>query len=230
MTNCILCEQDNNNLTEKVDILDCNICGTKFWTGTAEANYEEYEKLYPKLTEQAEKIKNFRTPMEETLGRGVPYEGIIKIFTPRNTSLLDVGCGYGYVAWSLATLGYVVTGIDISKIAIEFAKKTFPLNFYAETVHEYKKRGIEHHVIYSIEVFEHVSDPKEFIKSCLEVAPQVVITTPNLEAYNSFWVSEEPPIHRAMYCKKSLEWLAKELKVDVSVQDKYANLIAVFKK
>ncbi|HOE08669.1 MAG TPA: class I SAM-dependent methyltransferase [Treponemataceae bacterium] len=43
---------------------------------------------------------------------------------PKKGSLLDLGCGPGLYAQEFAQKGYTVTGIDISKRSIEYAKKS----------------------------------------------------------------------------------------------------------
>jgi len=49
---------------------------------------------------------------------------IIVKYLPRNSkSILDAPCGYGRISNSLASLGYKVTGIDISDYFINLAKK-----------------------------------------------------------------------------------------------------------
>lgn len=53
---------------------------------------------------------------------GEPYGELIDFFKnlPAKGKLLDVGCGQGRDAIALAKLGYNVSGIDISKIGIDY--------------------------------------------------------------------------------------------------------------
>lgn len=52
---------------------------------------------------------------------GEPYPELIEFFTeyPKKRKLLDLGCGQGRDAISLARLAYSVTGIDNSKVGID---------------------------------------------------------------------------------------------------------------
>ncbi|WP_439483430.1 class I SAM-dependent methyltransferase [Cyclobacterium plantarum] len=52
---------------------------------------------------------------------GEPYPELIAFFAeyPKKGKLLDLGCGQGRDALSLARLGYAVTGIDSSKVGID---------------------------------------------------------------------------------------------------------------
>ena len=45
-------------------------------------------------------------------------------------SILDIGCGYGRIAKAFCDAGYVYTGIDISQIAVDAAKKNEPRGTY----------------------------------------------------------------------------------------------------
>lgn len=52
---------------------------------------------------------------------GEPYPELVEFFSehPKRGKILDLGCGQGRDAIALARLGYVVEGIDNSKIGIE---------------------------------------------------------------------------------------------------------------
>jgi 2-polyprenyl-3-methyl-5-hydroxy-6-metoxy-1,4-benzoquinol methylase len=56
---------------------------------------------------------------------GEPYPDLIEFFAeyPRKGKVLDLGCGQGRDAIALARLGYSVTGIDNSRVAIDQMNK-----------------------------------------------------------------------------------------------------------
>jgi SAM-dependent methyltransferase len=57
-------------------------------------------------------------------------------------SVLDAGCGLGYLANSMAAAGYHVEGIDPSLRSVEYARKKFnTLGFYAQTIESYAVNG-----------------------------------------------------------------------------------------
>lgn len=228
---CILC--DSNEIEEAPDdikdILICNRCDARFWAKykTESYDYEKYDELYLPIRQTCIEIKNYPNPVKRVQKRGIPYERVLDYFLKQDDpiSILDVGCGYGYVAWALKTLQFDITGIDISRKAIEFAKKTFDLPFHAIDIHKYKEK---HDIIISIETIEHVNNPRKFIKDCLKVAPKLILTTPNPEYHKKTWISEEPPIHIACYTKKSFEYLAYQLNVSVEIEFDGANLIVIY--
>ena len=45
-------------------------------------------------------------------------------------SVLDIGCGYGRIAKSFCDADYVYTGIDISQLAVDAARKNEPRGTY----------------------------------------------------------------------------------------------------
>lgn len=60
-------------------------------------------------------------------GRYAPWLADLKARLPAGASVLDVGCGCGIpVARSLAAAGYAVTGIDLSEVQIERARRLVP--------------------------------------------------------------------------------------------------------
>lgn len=77
---------------------------------------------------------------------GKPYPELIDFYTKikEKGSLLDVGCGQGRDAIPLAKLGFVVTGIDNSKVGIdqlnEIAEKgNLPLTGIVADIYSYSK-------------------------------------------------------------------------------------------
>jgi 2-polyprenyl-3-methyl-5-hydroxy-6-metoxy-1,4-benzoquinol methylase len=60
-------------------------------------------------------------------GRYAPWLAELKERLPRAGSVLDLGCGCGIpAARSLAASGYQVTGVDISEVQIEWARRLVP--------------------------------------------------------------------------------------------------------
>lgn len=88
-----------------------------------------------------------------------------------NKRVLDVGCGGGILAESLAACGAKVTGIDIASKALEVARLHL---LESDLDVEYIESTVEQHaasapglydVITCMEMLEHVPDPKSVVKS-----------------------------------------------------------------
>ena len=102
-------------------------------------------------------------------------------------SALDVGCGAGLLAEPLARLGARVTAVDAAAELIEAAKlhaagQGFEIDYRVSTVE--KLQG-KFDLVTSMEVIEHVADPKGFIAAlAARLAPGglLILSTPNRTA------------------------------------------------
>ena len=104
-------------------------------------------------------------------------------------TVLDVGCGAGLLAEPLARLGAEVTAIDASEELIEAAKahaeaSGLLIDYRAIAV---ENLGGEFGLVTSLEVVEHVADPRAFVR-CLaaRLAPGglLILSTPNRTAWS----------------------------------------------
>ena len=97
---------------------------------------------------------------------------------------LDVGCGAGLLAEPLARLGAKVTGIDASPEVIAVARdhaarQGLEIDYRARDVQALEG---QFDLITSMEVIEHVADPRAFVKAlakCLAPDGLLVMSTPN---------------------------------------------------
>ncbi|XP_018311774.1 ubiquinone biosynthesis O-methyltransferase-like [Mycetomoellerius zeteki] len=114
-------------------------------------------------------------------------------FPLENIKIVDVGCGGGILAESLAKIGVRVTGIDASEQLIKIAKDHVKLNrdisekvnYIHTTVEDFTRKKSEnstYDAVVSSEVLEHVSDPQLFIKECVKIVKpgkSIFLTTIN---------------------------------------------------
>lgn len=103
-------------------------------------------------------------------------------------SVLDVGCGGGILSESMAGLGAVVTGIDLSDKALQVAKLHL---FESGKKVDYRKVAVEQlaaeqpasfDVVTCLEMLEHVPNPASVIKACANLVKpggQVFFSTLN---------------------------------------------------
>ncbi|KAI9359313.1 S-adenosyl-L-methionine-dependent methyltransferase [Zopfochytrium polystomum] len=106
----------------------------------------------------------------EELARMVkPFSGL---------SILDIGCGGGLLSESLARLGANVVGVDAAPENIAIAtlhSRTDPMlqkpTYMASTAEAILEKGGEAQfdIVCSLEVVEHVRDPKKFIQTCMHL-------------------------------------------------------------
>jgi 2-polyprenyl-3-methyl-5-hydroxy-6-metoxy-1,4-benzoquinol methylase len=89
---------------------------------------------------------------------------------PPHSRILDVGCGNGSVAVEIARLGHSIVGVDLSQSGIGFARENCPAGrFEVLPANKDLPEALQEapfDLVYSIEVVEHLYDPRTFIAGC----------------------------------------------------------------
>lgn len=98
---------------------------------------------------------------------------------PPRSRVADIACGCGYGSWILHSHGHEVTGVDISRDAIDYAKKHYPGPLYVESGAQ--DFGGEFDALVTFETLEHISDPAVVLGSTK--ASLVIASVPNQEWY-----------------------------------------------
>jgi 2-polyprenyl-3-methyl-5-hydroxy-6-metoxy-1,4-benzoquinol methylase len=98
--------------------------------------------------------------------------------------VLDIGCYFGQKTAFLSKHFEKVEGCDISKTAIEKAKKANPkLKFFqCNFEQENLNLGKKYNSLFAAEVIEHVFDTEAFLKNCFKALNKggiLLVTTPN---------------------------------------------------
>jgi 2-polyprenyl-3-methyl-5-hydroxy-6-metoxy-1,4-benzoquinol methylase len=103
----------------------------------------------------------------------------------KNTCILDLGCGNGYLVNYLISLGFNAYGIDASEKGIIIAQETNPDRFFVQDLSTGKLpeglKDLSFDTIISTEVIEHLYNPEGFINFCKTVIntnAQIIISTP----------------------------------------------------
>ena len=127
---------------------------------------EKFNKIAHKWWDPSSEFK----PLHDINPLRVNY--INDLFPLNEKNILDVGCGGGILAESMARLGGNVTGIDQSEIAIKIAKlhakeNNLSIDYKLLNIEDFlKKDTSKFDVITCLEMIEHVPDPVSIITSC----------------------------------------------------------------
>lgn len=102
-------------------------------------------------------------------------------------TILDIGCGNGYLAGRLAGLGYEVVGVDASETGVALAAKTFgsaAARFYVGQIDAELPRRLglsTFDMVISSDVIEHLFRPADLLecaRMALEPSGHMVLGTP----------------------------------------------------
>ena len=112
----------------------------------------------------------------------------LKKIVKKNYKVLDVGCGNGYIAYSLSNYVKQIICIDYNIKAIQQAKKKFNkknIKFFLGDVLKMDKSKIKNiDMIICSHLIEHLDNPFSFLKSLKMFNSKIYIEVPDLENDN----------------------------------------------
>ena len=125
------------------------------------------------------------------------------------TTILDVGCGDGYIAGKLAELGLTVHAIDMNSEAIRLAEDkcaslevTGQIEFESEDFFRLRKAPP---FILASDVLEHLYKPEQFVDKLVNLSPTVaLISTPLKRRDGRLW---DPDYHVTEFSEEELKEL-----------------------
>lgn len=153
-----------------------------------------------------------------------------KKYVKSEMNVLDVGSGRGVFSRYI-DCGYY-QGLDLSKKALELAKKD-GINVIDETIQEHaKKKTNFYDVVVLFQVLEHVSEIDSFVNNslhCLKKGGKFIVAVPNNESFIKYSVNNflnMPPHHQLLWNEKSLASLGEKynLKLKETFKEKVTNV------
>lgn len=138
------------------------------------------------------------------------------------STILDIGCGCGFQDRLMAEYSFVrkVDAIDYSEKSIEVAERVYPHPKVTRTAVAFEdfKTESRYDLVVSFQVFEHLYDPEEYLRFCVEhCSGYVAISTVNrLRLNNRIRLIKrqkpvvEDPMHYKEYTRKEIEKMGRE--------------------
>lgn len=132
-------------------------------------------------------------------------------------TLLEIGCGYGYLLEEAKNFYRIRVGTDFSSQAVEQARRR--ANHIYQGGIEQIPSGEKFDCIIATQVIEHVYQPKTFLKQLsnhLLPGGKILIATPNMGSFWRYmmghrWPSFKIPEHVLYFDKKSLSTLMRQV-------------------
>jgi SAM-dependent methyltransferase len=199
---------------ESFVIVSCGECGLVYLLNPPDEKeiYEDYYKIeFTKDDYRSGSDVEILNEIFEINNQRVKL--IKKLAGEKDFTLLDIGCGSGLFLKSCTDAGFNVSGIDVSKNALKFAKESFGLNVDSKTVSDLSAEGKKYDIITMWHVLEHVLNPVEELKKIMEILNGngvLLIEVPNfnsikfkLSGYK--WKGGNHPLyHRSFFTSKTL--------------------------
>lgn len=234
--NCLICGGMVSVMASKVngyrqgtsfEIAHCTRCDTKFSLplksdeGIYESIYAQVEKVpgYSRYFRIAEAVISSKSPLNLLMRQEEAYWGLAtQLFNLARPSekIIEIGCGQGYLTYSLVRAGYNVVGLDISEVAVGLAQARYGDFYSCSSIEKYVSDvdGAPKFVVMS-EVVEHLENPLEVIQqafSALAAGGSLILTTPNMDAYpEAVWDTDLPPVHLFWFSYESFRNIGTNL-------------------
>ena len=211
---CNLCDgEETNILLEKNSfyLVKCKRCGLVYTNPRLKESisYERYDNGNLNSYLSALSAANEFLIYLEVLKNSEIYRNKNKI--------LDIGCGTGLFLKKAREEKWNVFGIELSEIAIDYAKKNYNLDLIKGELKDVKFPDGYFDVITMWEVIEHLQNPKEELKEIFRILREgglLFLSTPNFNSLNFIlrkknWCIINPSDHIYYFTPKTLKKLLK---------------------
>jgi len=183
-----------------VSLYSCAECDLHYWQPVSMPDAAWYERAY-----------QGRDQSEMPLEPGHRYF-LDDPKAPKSGRLLDLGCGVGNFLAAARDAGFEVTGIEMNRNAVQFARERYRLpNVVAMRPEEFctaPGQG-KFDVVTFFEVLEHQENPLGFVaaaKECLVEGGYVALSVPNRNRWQKGMETlDYPPNHLTRWSPRALE-------------------------
>jgi len=222
--NCNICHNNNyKNICTKfgLNLVKCKHCGLVYANPRLieEEIFERYESpLF--FEEYLTALNATSTSFDLGFIRSHYYFiiGLIDRFFAPGKKLLDVGCGAGFFLKIAGETGWNAEGIEISKVASEYAKNVVNVNVYRSKLEDIKFSTESFDLVTMLDIIEHLTDPLRTLEETYRILKSqgiVIVSTPDVRSLSRMflgkhWAILSPAEHLYNFSKKTLHAVLSE--------------------
>lgn len=217
---CYLCHSKNcSKYLEKNSqpILKCHDCGLIFvYPQPSQKKLNNfYQKKYFEADLSGKKIQDCLGDYIREEKTFTPYlaQKLNEVKTFRHQGkILDVGCATGFFLKLAEDAGFKPYGVDISKFAVDYARKKLKLKVYHGQLKDVAFPAKYFDVVIAFHIIEHVKDPLgllQEIRRILKPNGLLMMTTPNANSVmarllgRKWWGFNAAPLHLFFFNPKT---------------------------
>jgi SAM-dependent methyltransferase len=207
-------------------ILDCARCGTMV-ASPRKVDPQVYDAIYAvpggapgydRYLQYARHVVRARDPLRYLTERSDTAWAVDTVLRAHGAkTVLEAGCGLGYLTYALKRGGYDVLGVDISQEAVTKATVAYGDLYKADSLESYASTadGTVDAVV-MVELIEHLEDPITTVADAVRLLSPgglIVLTTPNRSyyGYGREWSTDLPPLHLWWFSEESIKILAERV-------------------
>jgi len=166
-----------------------------------EKNSSYPKEVYTLLSESEENHFWFR-------GRNMVIREVIQssVRNFQGMNFLEVGCGTGYVLAELARMGFIVTGLDMHKEGLAYAKRRVPeATFFTGKLDQFRQEK-QFDAVGVFDVIEHIMQDRDTLMKCGNLLKKNGVLFITVPARPELWsVYDIISGHKRRYTKSSLK-------------------------
>lgn len=160
----------------------------------------------------------------------------VRVMSPRNSLLLDFGCGKGKFLSLAAEMGFNVKGVEPALERAEYARRIYGLDVSSSYYEKGKIGNRRFDVITLLHVLEHLSTPRELVANllCDNLAENgfVVVEVPNYASLQSklsgsTWIHLDVPRHYSHFTPERLETFLQDVGLQVVKKEFFSSHLGV---
>jgi len=140
-------------------------------------------------------------------GRNMVIRSVIQssLHNYQGMRFLEVGCGTGFVLAELSRMGFAVTGLDMHKEGLAYARKRVPsAAFFTGKLDQYKPKNL-FDAVGMFDVLEHIPNDTQAIRECSRLIGKNGMLYITVPARPELWsVYDDISGHKRRYTRESL--------------------------